>query len=142
MILEESKQGKRILLYFHQTADYKDIEKDLIQNMKPKHNAYLSCSSKEYTTVKKEARNNIIRSGLKKSIADYIEKLMQEEKVRGATEIVVVSGEIHRSMELKAKMPSVCDAMYSLMTDKDLVLRTTKSGKSSTIIVQYDLKQR
>ena len=51
----------------------------------------------------------------------------------------IVSGDIHREMKLRNKMPSVCSAMYQMMKSNDEILSATPSGKSSTIKIRYYL---
>ena len=53
--------------------------------------------------------------------------------------IVLKSGEIHKDLGLKNRMPSVCKAMYDCMEIGDVILHTTPSGFSSTIEIQYML---
>lgn len=55
---------------------------------------------------------------------------------------MLISGEIHKAMGLKNKMPSVCNAMYQAMDPGDVVVQTTPSGKSSTIQICYQLAGR
>ena len=79
---------------------------------------------------------------IKTGIADikaYIHTVLSAEKDKGSIECVLISGDIHRRMQLSNKMPSVCSAMYALMRPDDEVLHTTPSGKSSTIKIKYHL---
>ena len=65
----------------------------------------------------------------------------QEEKAKGSLYVDLVSGDIHRQLGMKNRMPQVCNAMYQLMGAKDKVLKTTPSGYSSTIKIRYYLGQ-
>ncbi|QXM05457.1 DUF6884 domain-containing protein [Crassaminicella indica] len=75
-------------------------------------------------------------------VRQYIEKLLQEAKMRGEDYIDLVSGNIHKQLGMKNRMPQVCIIMYEKMMPGDEVLHTIPSGKSSTIKIRYDLKNR
>ncbi|MDK2986613.1 MAG: hypothetical protein PWQ96_2257 [Clostridia bacterium] len=75
-------------------------------------------------------------------VRQYIEKMLQEAKMRGEDYIDLVSGDIHKQLGLKNRMPQVCRIMYEKMMPGDEVLHTTPSGQSSTIKIRYYLKQR
>lgn len=75
-------------------------------------------------------------------IRHYIDKLLQEAKMRGEEYIDLVSGDIHKQLGMKDRMPQVCRIMYEKMLPGNEVLHTTPSGKSSTIKIRYYLKQR
>lgn len=75
-------------------------------------------------------------------IKEYIDRLIREAKLQGKDYIDLVSGEIHKQMGLKNRMPVVCNAMYSKMMPGDEVLHTTPSGFSSTIRIRYYLRNR
>ena len=60
-------------------------------------------------------------------------------KAQGLSYIVLRSGDIHKDLKLKNRMPSVCSAMYQMMMTGDKILHTTPSGRSSTIEIQYYL---
>ena len=72
-------------------------------------------------------------------IRNYIKRILEEQKKKGNTECILVSGDIHRSMKLSNQMPTICNAMYQLMKPLDEILHTTPSGKSSTIKIGYKL---
>lgn len=72
----------------------------------------------------------------------YIDKLLQKAKMIGEDYIDLVSGDIHKQMGMKNRMPQVCRIMYEKMMPGDEVLHTTPSGKSSTIKIRYDLRNR
>jgi len=75
-------------------------------------------------------------------VRQYIEKLLQEAKLRGEDYIDLVSGDIHKQMGMKNRMPQICRIMYEKMMPGDEVLHTTPSGYSSTIKIRYDLRNR
>ena len=70
-------------------------------------------------------------------IRKYIHNLKQEAKSNGKKFIILISGSIHKELNLKNAMPQVCNAMMQSMNDGDTVLHTTPSGKSSTIEIKY-----
>ena len=74
-----------------------------------------------------------------KEIKEYIQKLKANAKEAGHKVIVLRSGDIHKDLNLKNSMPSVCNAMRQCMEPLDVVKHTTPSGKSSTIEIEYKL---
>ena len=70
-------------------------------------------------------------------IRTYIFELKNAAKLAGKTFIVLKSGDIHKELNLKSRMPQVCNAMRQSMNEGDIVLHTTPSGNSSTIEIQY-----
>lgn len=72
----------------------------------------------------------------------YIDKRLQEAKMREKVYIDLVSGDIHKQLSLKNRMPDVCRIMYDKMIYGDEVLNTTPSGFSSTIKIRYYLRNR
>ena len=60
-------------------------------------------------------------------------------KDAGKTFIILKSGDIHKELNLKSRMPQVCNAMRQSMNEGDIVLHTTPSGNSSTIEIQYNV---
>ncbi|HHW03014.1 MAG TPA: hypothetical protein GXX35_09410 [Thermoanaerobacterales bacterium] len=73
-------------------------------------------------------------------VRQYIEKLLQEAKIRGEDYIDLVSGDIHKQMGMKNRMPQVCRIMYEKMQAGDELIHTTPSGMSSTIKIRYYLR--
>ena len=75
-------------------------------------------------------------------IRTYIESLFQTAKEQKVEYIELISGDIHRALGMRNAMPPVCIVMYEKMISGDEVLRTTPSGKSSTIRIRYYLSRR
>lgn len=75
-------------------------------------------------------------------IRQYIDTLLQEAKDRGEEYIDLVSGDIHKQLGLKNRMPQVCSIMYQKKLPGDEILHTTPSGMSSTIKIRYFLGNR
>ena len=72
-------------------------------------------------------------------IKEFIETIKEKAKEEGKTSIALISGDIHKELNLKNMMPSVCNAMRQCMNAGDMVLHTTPSGHSSTIEIEYYL---
>ena len=70
-------------------------------------------------------------------IRQHILELKKAAKDAGKSFIILKSGGIHKELNLKSRMPQVCNAMRQSMNDGDIVLHTTPSGNSSTIEIQY-----
>lgn len=75
-------------------------------------------------------------------IRQYILQKLYTAQTTGETSCTLISGQIHKELGLKNKMPSVCSAMRQVMEPNDIVLHTTASGQSSTIKIQYQLSER
>ncbi|MGN8895591.1 DUF6884 domain-containing protein [Flavonifractor sp. HCP28S3_F3] len=89
--------------------------------------------------------NQAAQAGQKVGTAEivrYILRTLAQHQAEGETSCMLISGEIHKTMGLKNKMPSVCNAMYQAMDPGDVVVQTTPSGKSSTIQICYQLAGR
>ena len=96
--------------------------------------------------TKNSAGMTVETAGLQRTTSEairlHIERLMHEAKWRGEEFIDLVSGDIHKQMGMKDRMPQVCSVMYKMMKPGDEILHTTPSGKSSTIKIRYDLRKR
>ena len=86
----------------------------------------------------KESEREELSMGIN-DIREYINKLKNIAKSEGKSCLVLRSGDIHKDLELKNRMPSVCRAMYYSMRDEDIILHTTDKGFSSTIEIEYKL---
>lgn len=73
-------------------------------------------------------------------IREYILERFEHFRARGEDTCILVSGDIHREMGLKNRMPMVCGVIRQLMRAEDAILNTTPSGQSSTIKIEYQLK--
>lgn len=72
-------------------------------------------------------------------IRNYILNLKKNARASGKDSITLISGDLHKELNLKNAMPQVCNAMRQVMTVGDTVLHTTPSGNSSTIEILYKL---
>ena len=74
-----------------------------------------------------------------KQIKDYIEELKTQAKESGKKSLTLISGDIHKDLNLKRSLPMVCNAMRQCMGSADVVVHTTPKGQSSTIEIEYKL---
>jgi hypothetical protein len=44
-------------------------------------------------------------------VKEYIEELFKKAKENGEKEITLISGQLHKNLNLENRMPTVCDAM-------------------------------
>lgn len=112
---------------------------DVLLNGTPKAPENAVWSSKAETAVHTKSSEDKVGTA---DILHFILDTLSQHQQRGEQICTLVSGEIHKSMRLSNKMPSVCNAMYKAMEAGDVVLHTTPSGKSSTIKICYQLGQR
>lgn len=84
-------------------------------------------------------RKGVIMPGTAE-IRRYILATFELYRARGEDACILVSGDIHREMNLMNSMPSVCNVMYQLRRPGDEILNRTPSGKSSTIKIKYHLE--
>jgi len=78
-------------------------------------------------------------NSISSKIRSYILFKFEQAQSSGKNECVLVSGEIHRALNLKNSMPTVCNVMAKLKRPGDEILHTTPSGMSSTIQIRYHL---
>lgn len=90
-------------------------------------------NTKKNISRKKKGRNESKVENVRLFIMNKISKANDN----GSEYLDIISGEIHKELNLKNSMPTVCNAMYKLMSTKDEILHTTKSGFSSTIRIRY-----
>lgn len=64
---------------------------------------------------------------------------LEKAKKKGLQSIDIKASDIHKNLELHDLMPSVCNAMRSIMRCKDEIVNETESGNSSTFEVRYYL---
>ncbi|MBP3375931.1 MAG: hypothetical protein J6L83_04135 [Clostridia bacterium] len=74
-------------------------------------------------------------------VYDYIEILKKDAVEKGNNSIILRSGDIHKDLGLKNRMPTVCGAMRKAMGDRDIIRHQTPSGNSSTLLIEYFVKE-
>ena len=72
-------------------------------------------------------------------ICKYIKELKSKAKAEGKTDIVLISRNIHRQLNLKSRFPMVCNAMRQCMEENDVILFQPPKGNSSTLEIKYNL---
>lgn len=110
-----------------------------LENRDVKSNIGNSNNSSKLVIKQKETNKDNLKVSTAQ-IKDFIKQILNEAKETGCEYMDIVSGDIHKKMNLSNKMPSVCSAMYQLKKENDDILHTTESGKSSTIKIRYYLK--
>lgn len=103
------------------------------------NNYEVTINTKITNTAKSNIQLNKTNNPGVEEIKKYIADILETQRKNGNNECIIISGNIHKQMGLSNKMPSVCSAMYKLKKPNDEILRTTKSGKSSTISIKYYL---
>ena len=63
--------------------------------------------------------NSTTRVGIAE-IKGFIAEFLEKFREKGKDYVEIVSGDIHREMKLRNKMPSVCSAMYQMMKSNSL----------------------
>lgn len=101
---------------------------------------YKARVQREVKCVTTTGKNYNLERKTVEDIRNYIDKLLKQAKSRGEDYIDLVSGDIHKQLGMKNRMPQVCRIMYEKMQAGDKVIHTTPSGKSSTIKIRYYLK--
>lgn len=65
-------------------------------------------------------------------IRQYIRELLIHSRAQGLREVMLVSGDIHKEIGLRNRMPMVCQAMISVDDYSYEIIHNTASGFSST----------
>ena len=88
-------------------------------------------------------KNQASAQEVKKITTDDIRQHILELKIAAKDEgkefIILKSGILHKELNLKSRLPMVCNAMRQTMNEGDIVLHTTPKGNSSTIEIQYNV---
>lgn len=72
-------------------------------------------------------------------ICRYIQAQKVQAKNAGKNKLVLISRDIHKSLNLKSRFPMVCNAMRQCMGEKDDILFQPPKGNSSTLEIEYNL---
>jgi hypothetical protein len=74
-------------------------------------------------------------------VCSYIESVLNEAKSNGIKSVTMISGELHKEMDMKNAMPTVCNALRKVATKypKTVISKpeTVKGLNSSTIKVKF-----
>ena len=97
----------------------------------------------EQVAILMQEKNQAPEQEAKKITTDDIRQHILELKIVARNEgkkfIILKSGILHKELNLKSRLPMVCNAMRQAMNEGDIVLHTTPKGNSSTIKIQYNL---
>lgn len=77
------------------------------------------------------------RGSVVQSVREFILAKLEEERKTGVAHIDIKSGDIHRQMNFKDRLPSVCNAMNTIDGYRIQVIHETPSKLSSTNVVRY-----
>lgn len=139
---------KLIDMYFWQVGYMQDnpenFSEDDLKNIYEFTNKYSQkiCEAKfksreKYVSL---AKNQDRVGSLKEEISGYINSLLSSSLEKGISVVEISSGEIHRAINLKNRIPSVCNAMLSVKDYRYEIVKDTPSGMSSTKTIRYYLK--
>lgn len=154
LVLNSVKENKDVELYFLITNNYDKIERDIINNYNPPYNdslrtdKYKSSKTNLEINMKKVKLNNETENNKNKKIGIsevkvYIEELFKKAKENGEEEITLISGQLHKNLNLENRMPTVCDSMkyyYNYINDE--ILQAPPKGRGSRLIIKYNLKEK
>lgn len=97
------------------------------------------CTLEEQVKVlTEEKKKNEIKIGTS-DIERYISELKQEAAIQGNEYIELVANDIHKMLQLKHRIPMVCNAMRNVMSDKDVIIHQPPKGNSTTLKIKYFL---
>ncbi|MCZ1266708.1 hypothetical protein [Paenibacillus tundrae] len=74
---------------------------------------------------------------LKSIIEEELRKRLSEARATGNKHLDVISGDLHKELGFKNRMPSCCHAMREMMKTGDVILYTPPKGNGSTLKVRY-----
>lgn len=161
LVLNSTKENKEVELYFLITNNYDKIERDIINQYNPPYNDSLrtdkckkinnsndKLKAKEYKLKSSNEINEEIKKDVSKKIGIlevklYIEDLFRKAKENGEKEITLISGQLHKELNLEHRLPTVCDAMryyYNYIYDE--ILKSPPKGKGSRLIIKYNLREK
>tara|TARA_B100000315_G_scaffold197020_1_gene188339 strand:- start:972 stop:1778 length:807 start_codon:yes stop_codon:yes gene_type:complete len=151
-LLKIYQSGSVIQLWYFETLNYNEIERKLIEKIKPNWNIQYNKKKQQKVSSKiKVVTKPIISKTEKKMkkgnvrVADFKKKL--EEIISKAREynlnaIEVRSGNLHSLMNAHARMPTCCNAMRQLMRDEDEELSAPPGGFGANLFIRYDISSR
>ncbi|MBY0217862.1 hypothetical protein [Paenibacillus illinoisensis] len=76
---------------------------------------------------------------LKRIIDAELQKRFNEAKVNRNEYLDIISGDLHKQLGFKQRMPSCCHAMREMMKTGDLILYAPPKRNGSTLKVRYFL---
>ena len=114
--------------------NYEKVILELLTRIQVLEEQVADLMNQKENTVKKEDNKMTMQE-----IRDYIQDLKRQAKENGQTSITLISGDIHKELNLKKSLPMVCNAMWQCKESTDVVIHTTPKNQSSTIEIEYKL---
>lgn len=111
-------------------ANYKGIQEDKTLDHGCLNLAFYLASwgSKNITSISRNKSKSALNTGLTDDVRQYVIQLLEQAKEDGFSSIELTSGDIHKSLNLQNRMPSVCSAMVSLDGYNYEIIHDTPSG--------------
>jgi 5-methylcytosine-specific restriction protein A len=79
----------------------------------------------------------------KKKFQEELQRVLKEAQLRGSSDVVVKSGDLHRLAGgypgRDHNMPSCCDAMIEMKRPTDEIVHAPPKGKGATLTIKYGL---
>ncbi|MEG0012964.1 MAG: hypothetical protein RR324_00895 [Cellulosilyticaceae bacterium] len=79
----------------------------------------------------------------KENFKDEIKRLLLEAKEKGKEYLEISAGKVHRNVGgypgKNHRIPTCCEAMYELKTEKDQIIQSPPKGKGATLKIRYYL---
>lgn len=144
-IFDSTRKGEIIKLYFLETNSYDKIESELIELYKPILNHQKGKNiNKNIPKNKEKTENKIENAKIQKQcgvddVYNYLINLVDEAKNNNLEYLEIISGNIHRELNLSERMPTVCNAMYKLKKDDDEIIFSPPKGRGSKLHIRYFL---
>ncbi len=143
-ILNTAKNSEKIKLYFFETNLYDEVESALIDFYKPILNHKKGKNISKETAKKNKSLNKVEDNtntmtkpfGVKDAY-NHLNNLLEIARKNQLEYLEIVSGTIHKELNLKSRMPTVCDAMYKLKKEKDEIIYSPPKGRGSTLRIKY-----
>lgn len=70
-------------------------------------------------------------------VVSYINEQINNAKENGLSFIVLISGDVQKSVGLKNRLPLICNAMRKCMDKNSIIIHETPSGQSSTFAIKW-----
>lgn len=145
VVLNSAKIGKTIKLYFYMTHNYHEVEEKLIKHYKPPLNTMLKNDStnevflsKTKNPKRQDTNTKSTKNPSTEEVRDYIRGLILKAKENKKMELIVQSGEVHKNLNIKSAMPTVCSAMRTLGSSYNYeIIEEPPKGNGSRLIYRY-----
>lgn len=135
--------GICVKLHFFETNLYDEVESKLIEHYKPMLNAKRGVSSSKNSckeTIKfnkKKCEKKPSRQLGVDDVYDHLCNLLEKAKENDLEHLEVKAGNIHNELGLEHRMPTVCDAMYKLKKENDIIMYSPPKGKGSRLTIKF-----